>query len=163
MQITFKEYDDSFFYDLKKCMEELQDYIVSVDSLKRNRRLPKFGISYTKNIIKKVKKNNGLIILVYIKEKIAGCIVGLLENQPKSELLEYIPEKGARVEELIILKEFRGLGLGEKLMKKMEYFFKGKECTSIRIKVFEPNNKARIFYKKLGYNERVIDLFKIIK
>jgi len=163
MEITFKQYRESNLEDLERCMEKLQDFLVSIDSLKRLRRPPAFGKNYTKNLIKKISKQQGLIILAYDKEKIVGCIAGVIEKQSKDNLLECIPTKSGRILELFVLGGYRGLRLGKRLMQRMEDYFKKNKCDIVRVEVFVPNKNTHNFYQKLDYSDRAIDMIKLLK
>ncbi len=163
MKITFKCYRKTNFKDLERCMEKLQDFLVKIDPLKRLRRLPEYGEDYTKNLIKKVFKQEGIIILMYDKEEAVGCIAGIIEKQSKDDLLECVPTKSGRVLELFVLDSYRGLGLGKRLMQKMEDYFEKNKCDIVRIEVFVPNKKTRKFYQNLGYYDRVVDMLKKLK
>lgn len=163
MEIIFTYYNESNFKDLEECMEKLQDFLVNIDSLKRLRRLPAYGKNYTKNLVKKIFKKDGLIILAYNKEEIVGCIAGIIEKQSKDNLLECIPTKQGRVLELFVFDGYRGLKFGKKLMQKLEDYFKKNKCDTIRVEVFEPNKNTHQFYQKLDYHDRVIDMIKLLK
>jgi ribosomal protein S18 acetylase RimI-like enzyme len=163
MKITFKLYNKFYFKDLEICMKELQDFIVNIDPLERLRRLPRYGKNYTRNLIKKILKQNGLIILMYDEEKIVGCIAGIIEKQSKDNLLECIPTKAGRILELFVLNSYRGLRLGKRLMQKMEDYFKKNKCDIVRVEVFVPNKDAHYFYQHLDYSDRVVDMIKRLK
>ncbi len=163
MKITFKLCNKSNLKDLERCMEKLQDFLVNIDPLKRLRKLPEYGKNYTNNLIKKIFKQEGLIILVYDKEKIVGCIAGIIEKQPKNNLLECIPTKPGRILELFVLDSYRGLGVGKKLMQKMEDYFKNNKCDVVRVEVFVPNKNAHNFYQNLDYSDSVVDMIKKLK
>ena len=163
MKIIFKQYKEYNFEDLEKCIEDLQDFLVEIDPLKRLRRLPEYGKSYSKNLIQKIFKQNGLVILVYDNKKIVGCIAGIIETQSKNDLFECVPTKSGRILELFILDSYRGLKLGNRLMQKMEKYFKKNNCDVVRVEVFTPNKNARNFYEKLDYSERISDMIKLLK
>lgn len=163
MNISFKAYKKEDFEDLKRCMEKLQDFLARIDPLKRLRRAPNYGKKYTKKLVNKISKQNGLIILAHDKEKIVGCIAGFIEKQSKGDFLECVPTKPGRVLELFVLDSHRGFGVGKKLMKSMEDYFKKKKCTAVRVEVFSPNEKAHEFYKRLNYNDRTTDMIKVLK
>ena len=97
------------------------------------------------------------------KRGVVGCIVGLIENQTKKELMENKPTKAVRIVELIVKKSCRKKGTGKKLMSEMEAYFEKMNCDAIRVEVFAPNKSAHKFYNRLGYEDRSIDLIKIIK
>jgi len=163
MEIKFKQYSKSDFNDLRSCMEGLQDYIVITDPLKRLRRPKNYGKTYTDNLIKKVKTQDGSIILAYDDKKVVGCIAGVIEKQSKDDLLECVPTKAGRILELFVDDRYRNQGIGKKLMKKIEKYIEQNGCDLIRVEVFAPNRTAHQFYNRLGYSDRAIDLIKPIK
>ena len=139
MKIIYKEYDSKYYAYFENCMIGLQDYLMKIDPLKRLRMLRGFGKKYAEKTLKLITKNNGKIFLAFIGKEIAGCIVGIIEKQPKEELFECIPTLSGRVQELFIFDKFRSLGIGKELMKKMEEYFISKRCSVIRVEVFKPN------------------------
>lgn len=56
------------------------------------------------------------------------------------------------IEEIFILPEYQGLGLGRAFMEFIKEKYKGK-AARIRLEVEESNQKAFGFYKKLGFEE----------
>lgn len=54
------------------------------------------------------------------------------------------------IEELLVGKEYRGLGVGRELVRRMASLGKKLEMP-IRVEVFDWNQKAVEFYKKLGF------------
>jgi len=160
MKITFKKYGESCFDDLALCAEKLQDFLVKIDPLGLLCRMPGFRKPYSKNMIKKVKDNNGIIILAYDKNEVVGYVAGIIERKTKEDLLEVKPIKECKILDLFVFEKCRGLGLGKKLMKMAEDYFKKKSCKKANIDVFEPNTYAHNFYRKLGYSDRVIEMIK---
>ncbi len=114
----------SNFSDLVNCMQELQDFIVSIDPLKLNRRLPNYAPIYTQHLIERVTKNNGIIYLAQQQQKILGCIAGIVEVQSEEELLGCVKLKTGRILELVVAKTSRGQRIGQELMQQTESYFK---------------------------------------
>ncbi len=160
MQIEVREYCCSDRASFVELMEELQDYLVSVDDLKRLRRLPEYGESYTKRTLENVAKNNGIVYVAEADGQIVGVVVGAINEQTKEELLEVVPCKRGAVLELIVKSGYREKGIGKLLMQKIETYFKNKGCNISGIDVFPPNEKAYRFYSKLGYRDRNIWMAK---
>lgn len=156
-------YQKKYFADLVNCMEQLQDSLIEIDDLKRLCRRPGYGKSYTKNLLKKVERNHGNIIMAIDNGKVIGCAAGIIGKQEKRNLLECVPTRAGLLLELFVSKEYRSQGVGAKLLKSMEQFFKKNNCTVIFIGVFAPNKLARNFYQKHGYADRLIDQIKILK
>ncbi|MDR2411474.1 MAG: hypothetical protein LBD88_02625 [Candidatus Peribacteria bacterium] len=73
------------FSDLAYCMNELQNYIVSLDTQKFSEQYKDGGKAYTNLLLEKVKNKKGVIYLAYNNEKIAGCIACILEKASKED------------------------------------------------------------------------------
>jgi ribosomal protein S18 acetylase RimI-like enzyme len=155
-----RKYQKSDFNELVGSMIQLQDYLISIDPLKLLHRPPEYGERYTKNLIKKINKNEGRIFLAQLNDEIVGCIAGIIEKQSKNDLLELIPKKSGRILELIVSYKHRDKGIGKELMKHIEDYFIKKKCDFVRVEVFEPNHAAINFYQKLTYNRRITDMIK---
>jgi GNAT superfamily N-acetyltransferase len=160
MKIAIREYRGSDRTVLVRLMEELQDYLVSIDDLKRERRVPEYGESYTERTLQNVAKNNGIIYVAENRGRIVGLVVGIMPEQTKEELLEHVPFKRGVVLELIVDEGYREKGVGTMLMKKIEEYFKKNGCSVSGVDVFFPNKDAYRLYSKLGYRERDIWMTK---
>ncbi len=158
--VQIRTFNPSDRKDLVRCLEGLCDYLIPLDPLKRIRRLPAWGKTYTRSLLSKIKHHNGIIYVAEYDSKIIGVIAGIILKQSKLDLLEFAPTKFGRVLELFVDEKFRGKHVGRLLMKKMEAYFKSAECDFVRIEVFQPNTLARDFYRKRGYTDRVIDTIK---
>ena len=160
MEVEIREYCSSDRALLVRLMEELQDYIVSIDDLKRTRRMPEYGESYTERTLNNVVKNNGMIYVAEIGGQVVGMVVGTIHEQTKEELLELTPYKGGVVLELIVTNGYREKGIGTLLMEQMQSYFKKKGCSVSSVDVFPPNKNAYRLYNKLGYRDRNIWMTK---
>lgn len=102
---------------------------------------------------------------LYITEdgsKAVGFIAGIINKPSKEDSLSQVPTKAGRITELYIGEEYRGQGVGEMLMTKMENYLEEYGCDIVLLDVFEPNKAAHAFYSKLGYQNRMIYLIKKI-
>ena len=61
MKAKIREYRESDRTGFVNLMEQLMDYIASIDDLNRIRRMLEFGESFTQRMLKKVAENNGII------------------------------------------------------------------------------------------------------
>lgn len=145
---------------LVQLVEELQDYLVQIDPLKRLRRLPEYGKIYADNLLKKITEKKGIIYMAEFENIPVGMIAGIIEEFTKNDEIECISSKPARILELIVSEKYRGKNIGSLLMNKIEEYFQIQGCDIVRVEVFEPNKKTHNFYQKLGYNDRVIDMVK---
>ncbi len=161
--IKIRQYEAKDYLLLLKFTEQLTDYIASVDYLKRQRRLSAYGKVYANCLLKKIKKNNGVIYFAEENGIPIGFVAGIMQKQTKKELLEVIPTKCGRILDLYLDPQNRSKGVGKKLMITIESYFKKKKCNIIKVEVFAPNIKAHNFYKHLGYENRSFDLIKVIE
>ena len=77
---------------LIRLIEELQDHIIEVDPLHRNRRLPEYGKTAIAELLKNVQENDGAIFVAQSDSgEILGMIAGVIEKSTKTEELEIIP------------------------------------------------------------------------
>lgn len=160
--ISIRQYSAKDKKAILLLLEELQDYLVQIDTMKRLRRLPGWGKKCTNDLLKKIKKEDGIIFIAESEGLPLGFVAGILSKQSKDELLGCVPTKSGRVVELIISEKYRGKNIGKILMNKMEEYFKQQNCDIIQIEVFGPNTLAHNFYKKLGYDDRDFDMIKKI-
>jgi ribosomal protein S18 acetylase RimI-like enzyme len=141
-------------------MEQLMDYIVSIDNLKRTRRMPEFGESYTRRTLQKVAENNGIIYVAELGGEPVGLVVGTMPEQTKEDQLEHVPSRFGEVLELVVKAEYRDRGVGTMLMKKLEEYFRKNNCNIAGVGVLVPNKNAHRLYRKLGYENRSIYMTK---
>ena len=158
--VSIRQYSAKDKNTLVVLMEELQDYLIEIDTMKRLRRLPGWGKKCTDDLLKKIKKEGGVIFIAESKGIPFGFVAGILNKQSKEELLGCVPTKSGRVVELIVSEKQRGKNVGKMLMSKIEEYFKLQNCDIIQIEVFVPNKRAHDFYKKLGYGDRDFDMLK---
>lgn len=55
------------------------------------------------------------------------------------------------VHDLVVLSDFRGYGLSQKLLEKVEAFARDKDCCKITLEVLQGNEVARNAYQKFGF------------
>jgi ribosomal protein S18 acetylase RimI-like enzyme len=154
MKVKIREYQESDRTAFVKLMEQLMDYTASIDDLKRIRRMPEFGESYTQKTLQKVAENNGIIYVAELDSEPVGIVVGTILEQSKEDQLEHVPSKFGEVLELVVKAGYRGKGVGTMLMNKLEEYFKKNNCNISGVGVLAPNKKAHRLYSKLGYEDR---------
>jgi ribosomal protein S18 acetylase RimI-like enzyme len=154
MRVKVREYQKSDRTAFVELMNELLDYIASVDNRKRLRRMPEFGKTHTRRLIRRVAKENGMICVAESDSKPIGVVVGTIVKQSKEDKLEHIPSKFGEVLELVVTAKYRGKGVGTMLMNKLEEYFKERGCDIMGVGVFALNKNAHRLYYKLGYEDR---------
>ena len=164
MTITLKKYDHADRADLVRCMEELQDFIAATDPHKRLRRLKEYGERYTERLLENIEKNAGLVLFASDEGQIVGCIAGIIQRQTEDSLLEVVPTKaGGWILELFVKESHRKSGIGTKLMRAMEEYFKENGCTIVQVEVFAPNRSAHDFYLGRDYEDRSMFMLKLLE
>lgn len=143
-------------------LEALQDHIIQVDPLKRFIRHPDYGERYADELIDQVAKQNGMIYFAENEGKAVGMIIGIIEELSERDLLECKHSKIGTILQLYVTEEYRKQSVGSLLMDKMESYFTDQGCDVIYVGILEPNKHAHKFYKKKGYEDRVIELMKKI-
>ncbi|MFX0116129.1 MAG: GNAT family N-acetyltransferase [Candidatus Hodarchaeota archaeon] len=127
------------------------------------RRLPAYGEKFTQQLLEAVRKHDGLILVAEHDNRPIGFIAGIIYERTKEELLEATPARSGRVLELFVIQEYRDHKIGMALMERMEDYFRRKKCNVCRVEVFNPNKMAYRFYQALGYQNRMIDLIKVLR
>jgi len=161
--IKISEYKSEDKTNFACLIDELQDYLVELDPLKRLRRLDGYGLNYVNKLLAKFKNNKGMILVARDGDKVAGIITGIIEVQEEDDLLEWIPTVTGRVLDMIVSADYRNKSIGNMLIRAIEDFFIKEKCDWIRIRVLKQNINAYTFYCKHGYKDRLIDVCKNLK
>ncbi|MDO8594103.1 MAG: GNAT family N-acetyltransferase [bacterium] len=166
MDFSIREYKETDRAELVRCMEELQDYVASVDPHGQVTRKPEFGELYTVWLLDLIRETNGVIYFACLRRqaevdgKIVGCVAGILRDQEPREIAAGSAARYGRVQELYVDSTHRGGGVGKALMEKCEDYFRTNGCTVAYVEVFAPNKNAYEFYRASGYTDIDINLMK---
>lgn len=163
MSITVREYESMDFEAILPLADRFEDYLISIDDMKRLRREEGFAEKYLTYTIQEMQQKNGKFYVACDGEKLIGGIVGVHEENSPQLTVEQGERKCGRVSELFVEEEYRGQGIGKMLMEKMENYFRETGCDDIMIESIFPNKNAQGFYKSLGYKERSVELLKELK
>lgn len=96
--------------------------------------------------------------------KIDGELVGFITFEENSE--SYFDTKinnFGEVIELFVKEDNRSTGIGKKLMEEVEKYFSKKGLKYVKLQSSTYNKLALDFYKRIGYQNRQILLYKKIK
>ena len=153
------EYNNKYDEDIKRLLEELQIYIASLDEEGYNIVTREFKEKNFIETMEEVEKYEGKILLYQEDNNITGLIIGIINNE-EEETYNFIAPKRGRITELIVSHQSRSKGTGTKLLLAMEDYLKSVGCEDILLGVFAYNEKAKNFYEKHGYHNRMIDMTK---
>ena len=156
------EYETKYDNDIKNLLEELQEYIVSLDPYHFNIMKDDYKDKIYLKDMEEVNNNKGKIYLAQEDNKIIGLIMGVI-RKPVIEFDYERLNKMGDVIELIVTKNIRSKGVGHQLLSKMEEYFKNEDCYTINIDVFGYNDIGKNFYMKNGYHTRMMTVSKRIK
>ena len=153
------EYDQKYDEDIKDLLVQLQQHLADIDKEKFNIVGDGYREKYFEKTMEEVKKCNGKILLYKNDEKIAGLIVGLINNDETERYDLKTPKRG-RITELIVDKEYRRKRIGKQLLDEMTKYLKFIGCEKILIAVLGYNENAIEFYKNNGFHVRMIDMIE---
>lgn len=105
------EYEEIYQEEVKELLEELQEYMISVDKEGYSTITKDYKEKYFEKIIKEVNAYQGKIFLAMDKQ-VVGLIIGLINNEDISTY-DYKAPKLGRVTELIVTKEYRNKKIGK--------------------------------------------------
>lgn len=154
----YKEEDKKTVISL---LSDFWNYLVSLDYMKRLREFEGSGEKTFSETLKDMKERDGVFYVAEEEGEVIGLIAGVitkpdeLDKSIDSELI-------GRITEFYVDPIYRGRGYGKLLMKEIENFFKVRGCKSVKVEVFAPNKNAHMLYQKLGYQERNVDMIKLI-
>ncbi len=154
------EYEDKYLEDIRDLLVELEEYIISID----NDHLDRLHEDYREKMalfdLAEVKNNNGKCFIAINNNKVIGLIMGIVTSYQEYDYLDYKCPKRGEIIELVVSKEMQSKGVGQKLIKKMEDYFKSIHCEYVIVDVFGYNDSALKFYFKQGYHARMLNTIK---
>ncbi len=136
------------------------EFLIPLDPLHRLRVTPNYGKKYLKICLSEVTKQNGAFLIATKGQEIAGFIIGVIVTQTPEELMGHKLDIFGRITELYVQEKYRQLGVGKKLIQKIEEYFQKQKCDFVMVEVFVPNKNAHQFYHAVGFHDRSTDLIK---
>lgn len=149
------EYEDKYLNDIRALLTELEEYIVSIDKDELDIVHSEYYEKMALVDLAEVKENNGKCYLALENNQVIGLIMGIIPNYDKYDYLDYKCPKRGIITELIVTSKTRSKGVGKKLIKTMENYFKENNCEYVLVDVFAYNQLAINFYEKYGYHSRM--------
>lgn len=86
-----------------------------------------------------------------------GFIVGKINDKSHKIL-----NKQGYIEEFFVTESKRGKGIGSQLLNYLIKEFKVQGCNFLGVDAYVTNTKALEYYKKLGFQERIIEMVRVI-
>lgn len=157
------EYAPHFNEKIKDLLVELQEYIVEIDKDKLSIISEDYREKYFEKTLKETQENNGKIFVAVQENEVVGMIACHIFHYDEFDKLDYSCPKKGIISELIVSKLTRNSGVGKLLITHAENHLKSQNCECVQLEVFAYNESGKNFYKKQGYGERCLTLFKNLK
>ena len=138
--------------DIKQIAELLHEYDVHEHKLDRKIKIEKIKdiISFNKKLIMHPK------VVFFVAEE-DGKLVGTISGEYRDSAVDRV----GIFHNIIVTEKFRRKGIGKKLLKQIEKYFKKKRCKKMHSLVRPKNKRALKFYTKLGF--KIEEGFRIDK
>jgi len=149
------EYEEKYLEEVRDLLVELEEYILTVDEDELDQLHPEYREKMALIDLKDVNENNGKCYLAIEDNKVLGLIMGTIPPFSEYDYLDYKCPKRGIITELVVTSKVRSNGIGQKLMKQMEEYFKSQDCEYSLVDVFAYNKNGIKFYDKQGYHPRM--------
>ena len=156
------EYNKKYLEDVKDLLVELEEYILSIDKDNLDQLHPEYREKMAILDLEEVNKYNGKCYLAIENDKAIGLIMGCIPPYDEYDYLDYKCPRRGEITELIVTNKTRSKGIGQKLINKMEEYFKSVGCEYVIVNVFAYNDIGKNFYNKKDYHERMKTMIKKI-
>ena len=156
------EYEEKYLENVKDLLVKLEKYIISIDKDNLDRIHPDYRNLMAIKDLNEVKENEGKCYLAVENNDVIGLIMGIIPSYDKYDYLDYKCPKRGIITELVVSKNNRSNGVGTKLIRKLEDYFKSKSCEYVLVDVFAYNDIGNNFYNKNGYHNRMYTSIKKI-
>ena len=156
------EYEEKYLDDVRDLLVELEEYIVSIDKDNLDIVHPDYKEKMAIVDLEELEKNEGKCYLYIEDEKALALIMGCVRPYDKYDYLDYKCPRAGYITELIVSQKLRSKGIGQKLINKIEEYFKSINCEYVLVDVFAYNDNAFNFYSKKDYHSRMHTMIKKI-
>lgn len=154
------EYEDNYLNDVRDLLTELEEYIVSIDKDNLDQVHPDYHKKMALLDLEEIKNNNGKCYLAIENNKTVGLIMGCIFPYDENDYLDYKCPKRGEITELIVTNKTRSKGIGQKLINRMEEYFKSLNCEYVIVDVFAYNDIGKNFYNKNNFHTRMETMIK---
>ena len=157
------EYEEKYLDDVRNLLVELEEYIISIDKDNLDTVHPEYREKMAIVDLEELEKNEGKCYLYIENGKALSLIMGCVRPYDKYDYLDYKCPRAGYITELIVSQKLRSKGIGQKLINKMEEYFKSINCEYVLVDVFAYNENAFNFYSKKDYHSRMHTMIKKIE
>jgi GNAT superfamily N-acetyltransferase len=128
---------------------EIKDAPIILDFIKKLAEYEKLSDEVTATV-------NDLENSLFSKKSNAESVIGYFKNRPVAFAIyfhnysTFLGKKGLYLEDLFVLAEFRGLGIGKQMLKYLAKIALERDCGRFEWSVLDWNKSAIKFYESLG-------------
>lgn len=155
--MNIREYNNETDYDgLRRCVISVQDYERELEP-----RMPRgtdIIEDYIPDLFRRCKAHKGKIFVADAGGTVAGY-VSILTKVTSEDIDDGGMEFG-RIDDLVVLEQFRGQGYGRALLSAAETEARAKGVKWLRIGVLNANRIAKDLYLSKGFSPHTIELEK---
>ncbi|HTW40147.1 MAG TPA: GNAT family N-acetyltransferase [Thermoplasmata archaeon] len=121
-----------------------------------------FEDRYLRSLPNRTRKG-GLFLVATVDGVPAGCVAAIRKPRTQNWSWDATRHPSGLVMELHVATEFRGRGVGRRLMKAAEDHFRSSGSDWLSLGVFPTNEVARVAYRKMGYQDVYIFMGKTLR
>jgi len=147
MDIKIREADIRDYKALCRVFEEGDAY--HQQALPHIFKKPDGSVRTKESISSIISNKDEILFVAEFSDTIIGVIHIRITEAPYIDIM--VPRRYAVIDNIVVLDVHRGKGTGKMLMKKAHEWISDKEIKHIELHVWEFNQSAIKFYKKLGY------------
>ncbi len=155
--VLIRSFDhDRHSQGVRACLVELQDYERRLDP-----RMPAgadIADAYTALMFERCKQCGGRVFVAEIDSEVVGYAT-ILPKVRSEDLVDGDLEYGL-ISDLVVIEEYRGHGLGRKLLQAAENYARSCRVAWLRIGVLAQNQLPHDLYVSAGFSPRYIELEK---
>src|SRR4051794_12968591 len=117
-----------------------------------------------RRMLRRAAENEGLVLVAEDDNRdVVAFASGEIYRRERDERLEVIDYVNGEVTELYVAPRARRGGVATALLAALDDHFRDLACGAVQIEVFAPNQAARAFYARLGYEDRDLTVFRLLQ
>lgn len=162
MRLVIRDYRPSDRAHLARCLDAMQDHMVSLDPWHRLVRTSDHSAKFLPIFLRRVRKDHGFILVSEADGVPSGIAVAWTHRVTGADRTVELPTRSGFVGLLSVLPPWRNRGIGTKLLRESERRFLEAGCDQITLGVLPYNRKAFRLYEREGFEARAMFLGKRI-
>ncbi len=154
-----REYEETDANQVMQCIVALQDFEHKLyDKMSDGKSI---ASQYLKLLLEDLEDQDGKIFVAEVGGKVVGYVH--VHARVKNEEIIEIEHEWAEMQDLAVLEEYRGMGIGKALIKRAEEYARQKGATEMRTEVLALNTAGRRLYSTVGFSEHLIVVRKSLQ